>query len=415
MYKNQFNNGEEIETNLKTNKFLNYFWFGFTIYVSAYPIAFGTENASKLFIYTQLAGLLFLVYGAIHLITSRIENKYLKNVFTLYIIWIVFIIVRGISFERSYVIGLLFNANHGILAYFVPLLILFPSDITYLKKVFRVIMILLLVYLIYLGVFYSRILSEVFTSGSVVEYLSALSLPAGYILMSYIYHPGKRTIAALIAVFSTLFIASITARRGLGLISLLVILFFCLGYLLQNKRKLFRNLFLFLVLSGAVFAGYKLYLQNRYGLFIRITERFSQDSRSGVERFFFKDMNTMDWIIGKGLNGKYYCPGIEQHPYTVYRTVIETGYLQIILKGGIISLLLLLLIALPAMIKGLFYSSNMLAKSAGLWILLSILSLYPATVTTFSMSYILFWISVVICYSDKIRFLTDDEVFEAIG
>lgn len=65
-------------------------------------------------------------------------------------------------------------------------------------------------------------------------------------------------------------------------------------------------------------------------------------------------MDTKDWIIGKGVVGEYYCPtGATEDGY---RQVIETDYLQIILKGGIISLGLLFLIAIPAIFKGLFYS-----------------------------------------------------------
>jgi hypothetical protein len=88
--------------------------------------------------------------------------------------------------------------------------------------------------------------------------------------------------------------------------------------------------------------------------------------------------------------------------------MIETNYLQIILKGGIISLGLLLLIIVPACIKGIFYSKNMLSKAAGIWILLWIFCLYPANVDTFTMNYLLVWMCVGICYTKKIRNMPDD-------
>ena len=99
-------------------------------------------------------------------------------------------------------------------------------------------------------------------------------------------------------------------------------------------------------------------------------------------------------LIGKGINGKYYCPGIDKDDTTGYRTVIETDYLQLILNGGLVFLILLLLILIPAIILGIFYSKNMLSKAAAIWILLWICYLYPARVTTFSLHYILVWISV---------------------
>ena len=66
-------------------------------------------------------------------------------------------------------------------------------------------------------------------------------------------------------------------------------------------------------------------------------------------------------------------------------TVIETGYLQIILKGGIISVLIIVLILVPAAFNGLFYSNNLLSKAAAVWILLSVLYSYPSISQDFSM------------------------------
>ena len=79
-------------------------------------------------------------------------------------------------------------------------------------------------------------------------------------------------------------------------------------------------------------------------------------------------MKTPDWIAGRGITGQYFCPDIEEEQFNDYRSVIETGYLNIILKGGFVSLILLLLITIPAIIKGIFYSNNILSKAAGIWI-----------------------------------------------
>jgi hypothetical protein len=121
-------------------------------------------------------------------------------------------------------------------------------------------------------------------------------------------------------------------------------------------------------------------------------------------------MKTQDWIIGKGLNGKYYGPGIDYNSNTNFRSVIEIGYLQIILNGGIVSLGLLILITIPAAIKGIFYSKNMLSKASGLWILLWIMNSYPSTVNTFTLFYILVWIAVAVCYNRNLRNMSENDV-----
>ena len=159
---------------------------------------------------------------------------------------------------------------------------------------------------------------------------------------------------------------------------------------------------------GAVFV----YSKNRNDTFELITERIGQDTRSQVEEYFFRDMNTKDWIIGKGINGQYFCPGVNEGAgrISIYRTVIETGYLQVILNGGLIHLVLLLLIGIPAIFKGLFSSKNLLSKAAGIWVFLFLLYMYPGTLTIFSLHYILVWISIGICYSDTIREMSDSSI-----
>jgi hypothetical protein len=45
----------------------------------------------------------------------------------------------------------------------------------------------------------------------------------------------------------------------------------------------------------------------------------------------------------------------------------------------------------------------MLSKAAAMWILWVLVNMYPSTIHTFTMQYILLWIAVGICYSKTIR------------
>jgi hypothetical protein len=81
--------------------------------------------------------------------------------------------------------------------------------------------------------------------------------------------------------------------------------------------------------------------------------------------------------------------------------------LQIILRGGVISLILILMIAIPAIFLSFLNSKNLLSKAAGIWILFWLLYLYPATMEAFSLFYLTFWISIGICYSKYTRNLSD--------
>ena len=155
-----------------------------------------------------------------------------------------------------------------------------------------------------------------------------------------------------------------------------------------------------------------MYQTNKNGLFSFIIERGDEDTRTGVEIYLYQDLKMTDWIVGRGINGEYYCPDIEKNQLTDYRDYIETGYLQIILKGGIIRLALYLLIAIPAIILGFFYSKNLLSKASAIWIFIAIISLYPASVEKFYLQYLLVWISIGICYSKKLRYLPDNTLSE---
>ena len=245
-----------------------------------------------------------------------------------------------------------------------------------------------------------------------VETSFDLGISCGFILLTYKYHSTKRKLLAIATIVLILFFAIVRARRGLIVMTSGVILMSYLQYLFYSKKKIliFYSTILLITL-GSLYAA-SIYDIKANRIFSFIAERGDEDTRTGVELYFYADMKPLDWTIGRGVDGKYYCPNIEEDALANYRSVIETGYLQIILKGGLISLILLLLITIPAIVKGIFYSNNMLSKAAGIWIFLALTSLYPATVDTFSMRYLLVWISVGICYSKEIRNIPDEVLKE---
>jgi hypothetical protein len=184
-----------------------------------------------------------------------------------------------------------------------------------------------------------------------------------------------------------------------------------LVYYFSNRGKIMKIVFSVILIFSLGLYGVYIYSLQKSGVFSLLTSRLYEDTRTGVVKSFYRDMKTADWVIGKGVNGQYFCPGIDEgNRITTNRIVIETGYLQIILKGGIISLALLGLIAIPAMIKGFFYSKNWLVKGAAIWIFWSLFNLYSSVGNNFILSYVLFWISIGICYESGIRAMTDVEI-----
>jgi hypothetical protein len=220
-------------------------------------------------------------------------------------------------------------------------------------------------------------------------------------LLTFPYHSLKRKIFTVIVIMLTLLFAIIRARRGLIAICITQIAFSYLLYLFNSKSKLLLIFATIFISIGTIYVSV-IYLGKKDNIFSFLTERGTEDTRTNVELFFYADMKDKDWIIGKGIDGTYFCPDIDEDT-SGYRYVIETGYLQMILTGGIIKLLLTLLITLPVIYRGIFRSKNTLSKAAGIWVLLWALYLYPATTEAFTMYYLLLWIAVGICYSKEIR------------
>ena len=391
---------------MKSSK-LNFFWIGFTLYSSSYALS---QTYAVNFIVCQILqilGILLFMPSAIMLVRWKFDNVYLKIIYPIYCIWLLMVIARGISFSFGSLKNMLFDAEFGLFIYFVPLIVLFPKNIQYLKKIFIVISILGILFIVYDILFRNNLLTLDYAdtnSKFTFEYFTkSLSIPSGFLLFTYLYHNNRKKLLALIVIIISITFAIIRARRALLLIGTIILIISFMLYLYKEKKKLL--VIIFSVFFGAflVFFAVKLYNKNKDTSFSLISRRVSEDTRSGVVKAFYRDMTTRDWIIGKGFYGQYYCPGIDLHGYSGYRGMIENDYLNIILKGGIISIALLLLIAVPAMVKGLFYSKNLLSKAAGFWILVWLISLYGVTVNTFTLNYLLVWISIGICYSKEIR------------
>ena len=390
-----------------TNKALDFFWIGFLIYSASFALSTTTTVNYIICQLFQIIGILIFVPSAIKLIEWKFTNSYLKFLFIIYCMWQLSVIIRGFDLDYRNIKVMLFDAESGLFRFFVPLVLLFPKNLLYYKKSVKVILVLGMLFIVYDILFYKNLTNldyeNVNTKFTYEHFVKILSVSSGLILMTFPYQTNRSKYIALAVLVISVFFSILRARRALLIMSFspLLISYILLLYT-QNKKNAI-IFFSILFVGFIVLFSYKNYNANTPGIFRLLSDRATSDTRSGVEMFFYRDLTTQDWIIGKGINGKYYCPDIDLGSVTDYRYMIETDYLNTILKGGIISLGLMLLIAIPAIILGLFYSKNILSKAAAIWILLWVIELYPASVSTFSMHHILMWISIGICYSTIIR------------
>jgi len=400
---------------------LNLFWVGFSLYTIGFTLATTQISVVKLFIMIQFLGLGLFLFSSIKLFNFKFSSIYLKALYTLFCVWSFIVVLRGLSFNYDFLKETFTNPYGGILLYMTPLILLIPQSIIFYRRVFTVIATLGITFLICSVLFHKLLLdvdidNDLISQVYIIEFFAKnLSIPSGFLLLTYTYHSKARRFLSIIVITSTILFAVITARRGLVFSFSMILLFYAMILLYRSKRRVLTILIFVLGLSSMSFYMIKEIKDGNFGMFGSLNQRMNEDTRGEVEMYYYADMGTKDWILGRGMSGLVAAPYTNVNSDYVngkpgYRDGIETDYLNIILKGGIISLGLLLLLAVPAAFKGIFFSKNLLSKAAGIWILLWMIDLYPTTVTSFTLRYLLVWICIGICYSKKLRNIPEGEM-----
>ncbi len=394
---------------------INFFGYGIIIYTMGY---IPTMSAVKAIEATtlqgiQLVGLVLLVTGAIGLIKLKFDDKYLETVFKIILIYGVITVIRGLKSDFNYIKSILFDPIYNIFTYLVPLVILFPRKLQLYKRLFSFLFIYGVMFIYFFSIFIEILMTPDWRNWEAQydadTFFLYLAYPLTYTLVTYIYLTNPKKLFSFAVMFISLYLVIYRARRGALLMSVTTLLGILMVYLIYTKRT---TLIIFLSVFFALFISLSMSNIKLPSMFNNLQQRADDDTRTGVELAMKADMKPIEWVFGKGFNGTYYCETVIDDPtnITFQRKVIETGYLQIILNGGWVNIILLGIIIFPAIYKGLFKSSNILCKGSAIFMLLWVFYTYPRIVTSFSMYYIIIWINVGICYSPKIRNLSDSTI-----
>ena len=397
---------------------INIFLVGIALYSIAYVVA--RSDPPYLIILggelIQFFGICLVVYASFASIKLKNTTPaYVKFILALLLAWFYFLIAWSLRLDFDFMKAMLFGGEGSLFTYLIPLVVLVPNKLLFLKNTVKTCLILGLIYFIFLFIYRDTIF-KIYGTDSVVnakylfEYCAKwFSISIGITLLLYPYFSRKVMIFALLILLITLLIALFRARRALIFISIFPLLIAGCIYILNSRHKILAFIVGVIIFLGLAVMGYELYSSNQNGFFDNLSTRIDEDSRSTVEDCFYSDFTFQDWIIGRGFDGRYFCPNIDDTYEVVgYRPMIETDFLNIILKSGGVYLALLLALMIPAVIKGWFGSNNILSKAAASWIFFWIICLYPANVFAFSVNYLLVWLSVGICFSKKIRTMPNE-------
>ena len=227
--------------------------------------------------------------------------------------------------------------------------------------------------------------------GAFLPFLSAFLLG-----LSYFFNKRQRKLNVIIwAVYFLLMM--LNARRN---VSFTLLLYAFIAYVfsitMDMKKNIIKSILTILI---SILIGLFLILKMdalSSGLFRNMSNRVSEDTRSGVEELFFADFANSpitDWIFGRGMDGGYYQITIDAETGEISdnRTAIETGYLNMILKGGMVYDVVIILIMLLAVRRG-YGRKNRTCSFLATILLTYFIDLYTTNpVCAFSVRSILFW------------------------
>ncbi len=355
-----------------------------------------------------LFSVLVFIFSSVKLINSfQIESIYLQIVFPVFIIYEFIIIIRGWNFSyheiKSYI-----ETGYILWPFLIPAFIFFNKKISTMALLLKWIFIIGVVFLLLSIIFPPLLLTR-----NTAETFIGLATGCGFLLLNARYLSNKKVNYSFIILFIALLSLIYLSRRN-GIVSLAGIII--ASYFINIFNKSSADLFKFLPVIGCLLIFVLIYFDTFTSTLAgKLIARIDHDTRSHLFEMFFFDMSD-NLLFGKGLKGTYYFPMPELeidglvYGEVEYRNIIENGYLQLLLTGGIIHILLFILILLPAAILGLFFSNNQFSQACGIIIFLWLLDMVIYGLPRLSLNYIVVWISVGICYMQSIRKLNNQEI-----
>ncbi len=366
---------------------------------------------SSIFASIWILFVLAFLFSFFRLLTDfKFESKYFKYVFVAFFLYGLITVLRGWSFDRPDLTSFL-RVPHVFWPFLMPLFIFIDKKfftISFLMECFYYLgLVFLLVVLVFPHLLVFRPTSE--------PIIFALAFTSGFLLLNAIYlSKTKINLSFLILIVSILCTIYLARRTSAFLFILILMSSYLLSLFSKFKPFIFKIFPLLVVVATVIFFSFadfsKLLTSN-------LNERLDEDTRSDVIEYFMKGMKK-DMVFGKGMNGKYFFPtggGEEREDGMVWeeaddRDIIENGYLQLMLSGGYIHLILFLLVAVPAAYKGILKSSNQFTRSCGVLVFIWLLYMFAYGEPRLSIGYMLIWIAIAVCYKPSLRNKTDFDI-----
>ena len=219
----------------------------------------------------------------------------------------------------------------------------------------------------------------------------------------------------IVSISITVIVVSLTNRAGI----IRILFSFCIvaAYFIMHKVHINKKLLYTLVFIVLMIPLASLYLglkgQSVFQMILGDENTpYSQlnpyaDTRTFLYYEVFQDLKTNDVLLfGKGLNAGYDSPSF----HTYRREVVEVGFLQILMKTGIVGFILYFSVLVVAIFKSIGRSNNLFLKALGFLLTGYIIMLFIENQLAYNLFNICIWLVVGMCYSPVLRDLNDKEI-----
>lgn len=326
--------------------------------------------------------------------------------YVLLVLWTFFIILNG-GFTSFYNIGRMLTRNQGLLCFLLLILsfrFAYPQYLNYIlnflyrwNKIYLCGIILFIPYSIWIFRVGNTMIAQ--------TNFEALHTYIGgglifLIIFSYKFAYNQRKWIHLSALISVI-CAGIFARRGiilLYIVTYMMWLFISLSN--QSLSKRIYNLIkigIFVLLLLCIFISYGEFL------FPMLFNRLTDDTRSFTELELIKDFaESGDLMFGRGILGTY--NSIIENGVPEDRMGIETGYLDMVMRGGVVYVIFYILFIIPFFIRGFFCTHSKVLKNMTIYSFVFVFYFNAASSNmSLSIRYFLFLYCVFICYQKQYR------------
>lgn len=373
-------------------------------------------NVGPLFMAKNLAHFLRALFVLLFVITFiKYKNNFLKFHKTclykdiiistnLLLIWNVIIVLRGIFRDLSFrEVFFALSQPTSCIAYIIPIFVFFKiteKSLTDFAKFSIISIICSMIFTIILAekVFVSD-LSLLLTYDEDLFYLYlgvSQLVSVSFIAIVFYWIRNNLKVKTRLFLWFAFFYGIISSlllgRRSAALIPI-IFLFLSFIYKLRSNKIYILILLLFISVSIKLYNTYESQLENFFPI---LFNRLTDDTRSEVEELFHKDMDFFSYIFGRGSTG------LVDAGELGHRSMIETGYLNYILHGGVISLFLYIYILFMSALRG-WFSKNKLAIAMSLYLFGQLAILYKSGNLSLQFSQLAIWICVAYCNNKQLR------------